>query len=175
MFQRQDLSGGNKAVNVGMVEVLSRVLCHFGAARSTNVRRAQAYRDGCGFTALCSYAPSRGSRTSDESRTRDSWTVILPASGGLLVRMATDVNLRLAPRYCRTATFLLTKYGNFCACAKSRSGCRWTRAGEWWSTQHRSFRLLPSSWCLFNPSVLETFGVLVEVVLRAVSCRSLLG
>lgn len=38
-FQRQGMSGRNKAVIVGMVEVLSRVLCHFGAARSTSVRR----------------------------------------------------------------------------------------------------------------------------------------
>lgn len=172
------MSGGNKSANAGMVEVLSKVLCHFGAARSTSVQHVLAYRDECGFTALCPCTPSRGSRTSEEARTRDSWTVILPASGGLLVRMATDVNLRLAPRYRRTATFLLTAKGNFRACAKSRGGCRWTRArggatGRLAISPSASFR--GSSWCLFNPSVLETAGVLVEVVLRAVSCRSLLG
>lgn len=52
-----------------------------------------------------------------------------------------------------------------------KSGCSWTRAsggatGCFAISPSTSFR--GSSWCLFNPSVLETVGVLVEGVLRAV-------
>ncbi len=128
---------------------MSKVLCHFGAARSTSV----AHRDECGFTALCPCT----SRTSDETqtRTRDSWTVLLPASGGGLVRMATDVNLRLAPRYRRTATFLLTGLGNLRACAKCCGGCSSRRPRRW---SDRSFRHLPLR------LVLWLFVVLVQSV-----------